>query len=89
MVIWAVLLMAAVLFISRSLFRGRALGTRLRIVLSLVAVGLLAASFVRDGGLGIGRIVILVLTTVVLVAGIAFLSIRDGRSVGEDDKFSG
>jgi hypothetical protein len=71
--------MAVVALGSLAYFRRHSLGTRMRIVLSIAAVALFAASMVRDGDFSAGRLTLLVVMVLLLGSGIVFLKKQEGR----------
>jgi len=70
-VVFGLLMIVAV--VSALIFRRRSLGTPLRAVLSLVAVALLGFRLVRDNGFSPGAVVLVLITALVLGAGILVL----------------
>ena len=71
--------MAVVAMGSLAYFRRHSLGTRMRIVLSVVAVSLFAASMVRENDFSPGKLTLLVVMVLLLGTGIVFLKNQEGR----------
>lgn len=65
--------MAVVVLGSLTYFRRHSLGTRKRIIMSVLAVVLLTASMLRDGDFGPGKLALLVVMALLLGSGIVFL----------------